>query len=94
MNWNLDALVKEPWDRQADHEIETGATRAMESYPAPVLTGHRTGARSIILEMARAYFSGEGSPVIRSDDVKTLVDGWDRKETEYQLVDVRSKEDY
>jgi len=94
MNWNLAALVKEPWDRQADYPVEIAERETMESYPAPVLISHRTGARGIILEMARAYFSGEGSPVIRSGDVKAIVEDWDRKGTEYQLVDVRSAEEY
>jgi rhodanese-related sulfurtransferase len=94
MGWNLEALVKQPWDRQADDELEIAMTEPAASYPLPVLTSRQTEAASIILEMARKYFAGEGSPVLRADDVHSIVDDWDRRKAEYQLIDVRSKEDY
>jgi len=94
MGWNLDALVKEPWDQKADYEVELARDESKESYPLPVITSRQRDARSILKEMARGYLSGEGSPVIPSSDVKGIVDAWGHKEVEYQIVDVRSKRDY
>ena len=94
MDWNLDALVKEPWDQDADYEVETAVNRPKESYPTPVLTSGQTDARSIIKEMAKRYLSGEGSPVILSSNVKAIIDDWGDKRVAYQIVDVRSKRDY
>lgn len=94
MDWNLDALVKKPWDQKADYEVEAAVNRPKESYSAPVITSNQTDAKSIIKEMARKYLSGEGSPVILSSDVKAIVDDWDHRKVEYQVVDVRSKRDY
>lgn len=94
MDWNLDALVKEPWDQQGDYEVETTENRSKEAYLPPVIASKKRDAKSIIKEMARKYLSGEGSPVILSSDVKAIVDDWNHKEVEYQVVDVRSKRDY
>jgi len=94
MDWNLDALVKQPWDQKADYEVEDAVNRSNESYPAPVITTEQTDAKSIIKEMAKKYLSGEGSPVIRSSDVKAIIDNWHHKKVEYQVVDVRSKKNY
>jgi rhodanese-related sulfurtransferase len=94
MDWNLDALVKEPWDQTADYGMETTVNRPKELYPAPVIVSDQTDAKSIIKEMARKYLAGEGSPIIRSSGVKAIVDNWDQKKTEYQIVDVRSERDY
>jgi len=94
MDWNLDALVKEPWDQRADYEVETTVNLPNESYPAPAIASDQTDAKSIIKEMARKYLAGEGSPIIRSSGVKAIVDNWDHKKAEYQIVDVRSKRDY
>ncbi len=94
MDWNLGALVKEPWDQKADNEVETDARRLKESYPAPPLASDQAGAKSIIKEMARKYLAGEGSPIIRSSDIKAIVDNWQQKKVTYQVVDVRSKRDY
>ena len=94
MDWNLDALVKEPWDQTADYEVETAVNWPKELYPAPVIASDQTGVKSIIKEMARKYLAGEGSPIIRSSGVKAIVDNWDHKKAEYQIVDVRSERDY
>jgi rhodanese-related sulfurtransferase len=94
MGWNLDALVKEPWDRKADYEVEKGVNRSEESYRSPVMTSKQGDVKSLIKEMAVKYLSGEGSPVIVSSDVKAIIADWDRKKAEYQVVDVRSKREY
>jgi rhodanese-related sulfurtransferase len=94
MGWNLDALVKEPWDRKADYEVETTVNRSNESYLLPVIASSQPDTKSIIKELARKYLVGEGSPVIISFDVKTIIDDWNSKKVEYQVVDVRSKKDY
>ena len=94
MGWNLDAMVKAPWDKEADYEVETAPNEPEESFLAPVIAGNETDARSIIKKMARKYLGGEGSPVILSSDVKAIVDDWNKKRTEYQIVDVRSRADY
>jgi len=94
MDWNLDALVKRPWDQEADYPVEIGVNRLKELYSTPILTSDQTDAKSIIKEMGQKYLSGEGSPVIRSSDVKAIVDDWDDKKVAYQIVDVRSKRDY
>ena len=94
MDWNLDALVKEPWDQRADWDMETAVNRPKESYPAPVIVSDQTDVKSIVKEMARKYLAGEGSPIIRPVSVKAIVDNWDHKKNEYQIVDVRSERDY
>ncbi len=94
MDWNLDALVKEPWDREADYEVEKAVNMQRESYPLPTIESHLPDAGSIIKERARAYLAGAGSPIIRSSSIKGIVDDWDHKKAEYQIVDVRSKVDY
>jgi len=94
MGWNLDALVKQPWDQQADHAVEAKVNRPKESYPLPVIESKQGDARDIVEEMAIKYFSSEGSPVIPSSDVKAIIDDWEHKKAEYQIVDVRSKRDY
>jgi rhodanese-related sulfurtransferase len=94
MNWNLDALIKEPWDRQADHEVETVAIEPSATYSTPEITGEQTDARGIILEMASRYFSGEGSPVMRPSEVATIIGDWDQQSSDYQIVDVRASEEY
>lgn len=94
MDWNSDALVKEPWDQTADYDIETAVNRPEELYRASVIVSDQTDAKSVIKEMAKEYFAGEGSPIIRSASVKAIVDNWDHKKVEYQIVDVRSQKDY
>jgi len=94
MNWNLDALVKEPWDQEADYEVQTDAPRLKGSYPAPALTSDQSCAKGIIKEMAAKYLAGEGSPIVRSSEIKAIVDNWEQKEAEYQIVDVRWRRDY
>jgi rhodanese-related sulfurtransferase len=86
MGWNRDALVKQPWDREADYPVETAAGGSPERYPLPVITGAEHEARSLIRQRARAYLEGEGSPVIAAAAVKAIVDDWDRKRAEYQIV--------
>lgn len=94
MDWNTDALTKEPWDQEADYEVETTANRVKEAYCLPVITGEKSGIKDIIKKRVNKYFASEGSPVIPSADVKAIVDDWDHKKVEYQVVDVRSKGDY
>jgi len=94
MGWNLDALVKGPWDRKADYEVELTVNESKESYPPPVLSSGQPDTVGIIREAGRNYVSGEGSPVISSSDVKEILDDWDSKKAEYQIVDVRSGSDY
>ena len=94
MGWNLDALVKPPWDQQADHEVELTPNTPEGPYPPPAMIGRNRDARSVIKQLARGYLSGEGSPVITSADVRTILDAWDQKKAEYQIIDVRSKMKY
>jgi rhodanese-related sulfurtransferase len=94
MDWNLDALVKQPWDQEADYAVETKVNRSKEAYLPPVIESKQGDARDMVKEMAIKYFSGEGSPVIPSTDVKAIIDDWEHKKVEYQIVDVRSKRDY
>jgi beta-glucanase (GH16 family) len=94
MDWNLDALAKEPWDQQADYEIETTVNLPKETYPLPTMTSDQNDIKSLIKEMATKYFAGEGSPIIASSDVKAIIDDWEHKKTEYQVVSVISRKDY
>ena len=68
MDWNLDALVKEQWDKKADYEVEAAVNRSSGFYPTPTIATEETDAKSIVKEMARKYLAGEGSPIIRSSD--------------------------
>jgi len=94
MGWNLDALVKAPWDKEAAFAVDTAMEEPQGVYPAPLIGSDRTDTKSVILDMARKYLGGEGSPIMVSQDVKAIIDDWDQKKLEYQLVDVRSKGDY
>lgn len=94
MDWNRNALVKDPWDQAADYQVETTVNRPKELYPTPVIASDKTDVKSIIKEMASKYLSGEGSPIIRSADVKALIDNWEQKKVEYQIIDVRPRKDY
>jgi rhodanese-related sulfurtransferase len=94
MDWNLEALVRKPWDQDADYEVETAEKRSEESYPPPVIATPLTDAPTIIREQARKYLSGEGSPVIRASEVKAIIDDWDHNKDAYLIVDVRAKIDY
>lgn len=94
MDWNLDALVKKPWDKEADYDVETTRNTPQELYHPPTITCEESDVKDIIKEMAIKYLAGEGSPVILSSDVKAIVDNWEQKNIAYQIVDVRSKRDY
>jgi len=94
MGWNQDALVKDPWDRKADYEVERTVNKPEAEYRLPILASRLGDAPSIVKERARTYMSSEGSPVIVASDVKAIVDDWDRKRVAYQILDVRSEADY
>jgi rhodanese-related sulfurtransferase len=94
MGWNLDALVKTPWDKEADYSVETAKDELKDSYALPVIKDNQSDAKSLIRKMASRYFAGEGSPVIVSSDVKAIIDNWDQKKAEYQIIDVRSDSAY
>ena len=94
MAWNLDALERDPWDREAGHPVETAVNQPAASYRPPTITSERADVREIIRERAERYLSGEGSPVIGSADVKAIIDDWAGRGGDYQIVDVRSREDY
>jgi len=94
MGWNLEALVKPPWDQQADYEVETGVDEQRATFPLPTLASKHTDARELLREMAQRYLASEGSPVIASADLRTIVDGWAHSEADYQIVDVRSTQEY
>jgi rhodanese-related sulfurtransferase len=94
MGWNLDALVKEPWDGRADHPVETAENTAGACYPPPKMPGPGSDARSVLEERAAAYLASEGSPVIAAADLDTLLRDWERANAAYQIVDVRSAEEY
>ena len=44
--------------------------------------------------MANRYFGGNGLLVINPPAVKEILDGWDTCAPMYQIVDVRSADDY
>ncbi|OGC95009.1 MAG: hypothetical protein A2W25_02495 [candidate division Zixibacteria bacterium RBG_16_53_22] len=94
MTWNMDALVKAAWDQEAGYEVESDLNKPTEPHAPPIIKSSQGEARAIIKEMARKYFAGEGSPVITSSDVKAIVDNWNRRGAEFQIVDARSKSDY
>lgn len=94
MNWNLDAVVKEPWDKEADYEVETIVRDATEEYPVPDLDVGEGDMESMIMAAAQKYFGTEGSPIIRPGDVKTILDNWADEANRNQILDVRSKKDY
>ena len=94
MDWNLDALVKEPWDMTADYEIETTVNLPQKLYPVVIIESNQTDPRTVIKEMALKYFGGEGSPIMRSADLKEILDDWSHNKNEYQVVDVRPKRNY
>ncbi|MEW6366890.1 MAG: rhodanese-like domain-containing protein [Acidobacteriota bacterium] len=94
MGWNLDALVKEPWDQKADYDVEVIQDSPEGSFPSPAIESRSTDARAIIREQAAKYLAGEGSPVIASADVKAIVDDWQHSGGKYQILDVRSEREY
>ena len=94
MDWNTDALVKEPWDQMADYDVETSANVPAEVYNLPVLISEKNDAVNIIKEMAEKYLAGEGSPVIRSTNVEEIIEKWINENDKYQLVDLRSGKNY
>jgi rhodanese-related sulfurtransferase len=86
--------VKEPWDQNSGYDVEIAANKPAESFPPSIITSQQDDARSIIKDRAKKYLSGEGSPVIISSDVKAIVDDWDHKKAQFQIVDVRSEREY
>jgi rhodanese-related sulfurtransferase len=94
MDWNLNALVKDPWDNKADYEVETTTRNMTEEYAFPDLASDASDATGMIKDAANKYFEREGSPIIRSADVKAVVDRWSDGSSRYQIVDVRSRRDY
>jgi rhodanese-related sulfurtransferase len=94
MDWNIGALVKAPWDQVANYETESTIHDPHEIFPLPIIKSNLADVRSIIVERARHYFGGEGSPVISTADVKVIVENWGERKSKCQIVDVRSKIDY
>ena len=94
MDWSLDALVKDPWDQNADYEVEATVKTSQQSFPLPTILSEHVDPKSIVKEMANKYLAGEGSPIIRSSRVKAIIDNWEEEKAEYQIVDVRSKKEY
>ena len=94
MDWNQNALVKPPWDREADYETETVANEPDGNYSLPMIVSTQRDARKLVKETALRYLGGEGSPVIAAADVKAMVDNWGQTKVEYQIVDVRLHTSY
>lgn len=94
MAWNVGALGFDPWDGEADYPVEAGPDTAADTFALPVIASDREDVREIIQDQAAKHMSREGSPVIGSADVKGILDEWGVKEREYQVVDVRSREEY
>jgi len=94
MAWNVGALGFDPWDGAADYPVEAGPETAGERFAPPTIASERADAQGIIEEQAARVLSREGSPVIGSSDVKAILDDWAAKQREYQLLDVRSREEY
>lgn len=76
MDWNLDALDLEPWDMDADHDVETGINLPEGAYPLPELRSIHSEAEDVILEAAVKYLH-EAVPVIKIAEVKDIVDNWE-----------------
>jgi rhodanese-related sulfurtransferase len=94
MDWNLGALVKAPWDRAADYQTETTIHEPRETFPLPIINSSLADLKEILVQQAKRYFGGEGSPVISSSDLIAIIDNWGEEKTNYQIVDLRSKADY
>lgn len=95
MGWNLSALVKPPWDQESDYPVESGpGSLQAAAYALPVLESKESDPRAVVRQRAEAYFGTQGSPVIEAAKVKSILDDWDRRKSEYQIVSVESKEAY
>jgi len=94
MAWNLDTLAIDPWDGEADYPVESGADTATGSFALPLIVSDQADVKGVVREQAASCLSREGSLVIRSADVKAIVDEWEDEQGEYQIVDVRSREEY
>jgi len=94
MTWNEEAMVKEPWDREADYAVETTYRQPVVGYSLPELSGEAITITELVTERAWAYLGGEGSPVIQAAALKEIVDVWEERGGDYQIVDVRLKAEY
>jgi rhodanese-related sulfurtransferase len=94
MDWNPNALVKASWDQEADYAIETTINSSKAKFTPPVLTSNETDIKQIIRERASQYLEGEGSPVISAAEVKAVIDSWENEKGQYQIIDVRKKNEY
>jgi len=94
MDWNLEAMVKSPWDKEGQFQIEATTREAKGGYPFPDAADDAGDATSAIRNAAKRYFAREGSPILRSADLKAVVDNWSTEGSRYQIIDVRSWKDY
>ncbi len=89
MGWNLEAMGKAPWDKQSDFPVEMSVNKPDSAYDFQVIMTNQTDLRKIIREAVWNYFHGDGSPVLTSTDVKEIVDNWEQKKANFQIVDIR-----
>lgn len=94
MGWNAAALEGDPWDGEADYAVESTANAPGESYLPPVITSDEPDLPGLVAEQAGIFLSREGPLILSSSEVKAIVDDWASKESEYQIVDVRSADEY
>jgi rhodanese-related sulfurtransferase len=94
MGWNRDALVKPPWDGEADYPVERTPTRPSATYDLPALPSESADPRGVLLERARAYLHSDASPVVSSADLKKILDDWEHERAHYQIVAAVSDSDY
>lgn len=94
MSWSVEALAIEPWDREAGYPVESDAVAAEQTFVLPVIASDREELNEVIREQAKKLLSREGFPVVRPPDVKEIIDDWENKQREYQIVDLRSAEEY
>ena len=94
MEWNLNALVRDPWDQEASYLIENKANIATISYEFPKISTSQKVIKQIIRELSKKYLEGEASPVISTSEVNTIISDWNKNSFSYQIVDVRSSYDY
>lgn len=90
MSWNLKALAREPWDGEANYQVETSVNTSAEAYPLPTIHSQRQELKALLMDEAGQYLA-RPSPALPSSEIKTIVDDWDHKASEYQIVSVRAK---
>ncbi len=93
MDWNLEAFNKTPWDMEADYDVETTVNVVDMEYSYPAINSEQNNAVDIIKENAGNYLP-DATVAMSSSSVKDLVDDWENNKDQYQILSVRTTEDY